>query len=301
MEAAAAGVHPDPDPGVAVPFEQLVQQVPMGVWVHLDDRIVYANRCAEEMLGVGPGRAVGLRVSQLVHPASARLVEARTARLLSGRALPGSAEVTVLRPGGEEVRIESVETTIELGAGRAVVVTACDVTERVRREQHLAHVATHDGLTGLPNRLLFTDRLEQALSGAARRGGCVLLAYIDLDGFKAVNDGLGHAAGDEVLHRVAQHLREGSRSGDTVARLSGDEFAVCAELDAADDADGCVARYADALARAHRSSDVVAWGASTGVLVCDGTWSAAAALDEADRRMYASKQRRARGTSGLPA
>jgi diguanylate cyclase (GGDEF)-like protein/PAS domain S-box-containing protein len=299
MDGGRTGVHPGQR--VEVPFERLVQQVPMGVWVHLDDRIVYANRCAEEMLGVGPGRAVGLRVPELVHPDSARLVEARTARLLSGRALSGSAEVTLVRPGGELVRIESVETTIELAEGLAVVVTACDVTERVRREQHLAHVATHDGLTGLPNRLLFTDRLEQALGGAARRGGCVLLAYVDLDGFKAVNDGLGHAAGDEVLVRVGQHLREGSRSGDTVARLSGDEFAVCAELDTAADADGCVARYEDALARARRPSDVVAWGASTGVLVCDGTWTAAAALAEADRRMYAAKQRRTRGAGGPPA
>jgi diguanylate cyclase (GGDEF)-like protein/PAS domain S-box-containing protein len=299
MDSGRVSVHPGPR--VAVPFEQLVQEVPMGVWVHLDDRIVYANRCAEEMLGAAPGQAAGLRVSQLVHPDSAQLVQARTARLLAGLALAGSAEVTLVRPGGELVRIESVETTIELEGGRAVVVTACDVTERVRREQHLAHVATHDGLTGLPNRLLFTDRLEQALSGAARRGGYVLLAYIDLDGFKAVNDGLGHAAGDEVLHRVAQHLRDGSRGGDTVARLSGDEFVVCAELDDVTDAERCVARYEDALARAHRPSDVVAWGASTGVLVCDGTWSAAAALAEADRRMYASKQRRARGADGLPA
>ncbi|WP_328293969.1 diguanylate cyclase [Kineococcus sp. NBC_00420] len=288
-------------PRVTVPFEELVQQVPMGVWIHLDDRIVYANRCAEEMLGTGPGQAVGLWMSHLVHPASAQLVQARTARLLSGRALSGSAEVTLLRPGGEEVRIESVETTIELPEGVAVVVTACDVTERVRREQHLAHVATHDGLTGLPNRLLFMDRLEQALSGAARRGGYVLLAFVDLDGFKAVNDRLGHAAGDEVLHRVAQHLLSGSRSGDTVARLAGDEFVVCAELDEAADAEGCVARYAEALARAQRPSDVVAWGASTGVLVCDGTWSAADALAEADRRMYAAKLPRARGTDGLPA
>ena len=289
----ADGGHVDVSPGprVAVPFEQLVQHVPLGVWIHLDDRIVYANRCAEVMLGMGPGGAVGQRFSPLVHPDSARLVEDRTTRLLAGRALSGSAEVTLVHPGGELVRIESVETTIELAQGRAVVVTACDVTERVRREQHLAHVATHDGLTGLPNRLLLADRLEQALSGAARRGGHVLLVFVDLDGFKAVNDRLGHAAGDEVLQRVAEHLRSASRGGDTVARLAGDEFVVCAELDDATDAPACVTRYVDALTLAHRPTDVVAWGASSGVLVCDGTWSAAAALAEADRRMYASKRR----------
>lgn len=279
---------------LAVPFEQLVHEVPLGVWVHVGGRVVYANRCAEEMLGAAPGGVVGLDAQALVHPASAELVAHRTGRLLAGQALAGSAEYTVVALDGRHVRVESVETTLALPQGTAVVVSACDVTERARREARLAHLATHDGLTGLPNRLLLTDRLTQALTGAARRGGCVLVTFVDLDRFKAVNDRLGHATGDALLQHVARSLLETAREGDTVARLSGDEFVVCADLDGdvagtAADAEALLERYRRALRRPFAPAAAVPWSASTGAVVCDGAWTAEHALAEADRRMYAAK------------
>ncbi len=112
------------------------------------------------------------------------------------------------------------------------------VTRRLRRQvEEIEHQAMHDHLTGLPNRVLFRDRVEQALHGAKRRPGEVAVMFLDLDRFKEVNDTLGHESGDVLLREVGQRLGHSLRAGDTVARLGGDEFAVLASnLDDSDDA-----------------------------------------------------------------
>ena len=113
-------------------------------------------------------------------------------------------------------------------AGRAlrIVGTHVDITHRKEAERQIAHMATHDGLTGLPNRILFRDRLDQAIAQAKRHGGTFAILACDLDRFKSVNDTLGHPAGDALLRVVAERLRDVIREGDTVARLGGDEFAI---------------------------------------------------------------------------
>ncbi len=121
-----------------------------------------------------------------------------------------------------EAEVERVEETGE----RVLLGTAQDITERIEAERRMRHLALHDYLTGLPNRLLFDERLAAAVADTTARRGQVALLCIDLDDFKGVNDTLGHPAGDELLRQVAERLSRVVGRGDLVARLGGDEFAI---------------------------------------------------------------------------
>jgi diguanylate cyclase (GGDEF)-like protein len=164
--------------------------------------------------------------------------------------------------------------------------------ELLGRERQLAHLAFHDPLTGLANRTLFYDRVGHAVLRQDRAGTPVGLLYIDLDGFKAINDGLGHAAGDELLKEVAERLAACLRSSDTVARLGGDEFAVLADpVHEVDDimivANRIVATIGEAFPL---SSGVARIGASVGVATrTPGHGDLDDFLQRADSAMYAAK------------
>lgn len=139
---------------------------------------------------------------------------------------PFSALITNRKKNGE---LYHQETTIRpfLDQGGQIshfVLTGQDISRRIHALDRLAHLAHHDYLTGLPNRALFLDRLGQARARALREGGRFALLYIDLDGFKQVNDLAGHGAGDALLRLVAHHLADCIREEDTVARMGGDEF-----------------------------------------------------------------------------
>ena len=154
--------------------------------------------------------------------------------------------------------------------------------ERKRIESALAHRALHDPLTALPNRALLSDRLRLALSRLRRTQTCLAVLFLDLDGFKAINDTLGHAAGDQFLCEVADRLRGVLRGGDTAARLGGDEFVVLCED---------VAGMEEARAIAARVADRVPGRVSVGVaLATDGTECPDAVIRAADAAMYVAKR-----------
>ena len=188
----------------------------------------------------------------------------------------------------------------DAGGARVVVASIVDVTERRRAEQQVAFLAYHDPLTELPNRTLLAEHLEQGLARARRYGRSVALLYIDLDGFKLVNDSFGHAAGDELLSRLAARLREGTRSADLLARQGGDEFLLLLT-----DIDGDVQAVAERAARTIRHAleapfvlrgAEVQMGASVGIGIFPrDAQSARGLLQFADQSMY-----RAKGPSRRP-
>jgi diguanylate cyclase (GGDEF)-like protein/PAS domain S-box-containing protein len=165
-------------------------------------------------------------------------------------------------------------------------------TVRFRAEDAIRHQAMHDPLTGLSNRILFNDRLEQALARRTRSGGCVGVMIVDLDGFKNVNDSLGHLVGDALLVSVADRFRSRLRGTDTIARLGGDEFAILVEtLDTADQAGTVAQRVLDALVEPLQlPGQEVAIGASVGIALTDDNTRADRLLSDADAAMYQAKR-----------
>ncbi|MEW6766000.1 MAG: PAS domain S-box protein [Pseudomonadota bacterium] len=139
-----------------------------------------------------------------------------------------TGEVINRRKSGElyTEHLDIVAVHGETGAVKHYIGIFSDITLLKQHEQHLRHIAHHDTLTGLPNRMLLLDRMTQAIAHARRNGHMLAILFIDLDGFKPINDNHGHAMGDRVLVEIAGRMLETIRAGDTVARLGGDEFVV---------------------------------------------------------------------------
>ena len=157
--------------------------------------------------------------------------------------------------------------------------------------EELTQLALHDTLTGLPNRILLADRIGQAMNKVAEQGGCFSLMFIDLDGFKPVNDAFGHHLGDRLLREVALRLREQLRSQDTLARIGGDEFVLLVRLLEPDDAPQVAARQVSLLSRAFRVDEhELLISASVGIALYPGNGlTAEELLMNADAAMYHAK------------
>ncbi|WP_051683963.1 bifunctional diguanylate cyclase/phosphodiesterase [Blastococcus sp. URHD0036] len=202
------------------------------------------------------------------------------------------AELTCVRGGVSfwiGVRLADLTDNPDVGG---IVVHVTDITDRKRAEEALAHQAFHDDLTGLANRALFADRVDQALRRGARGQGQPAVVFIDLDGFKGVNDTLGHPAGDSLLRQVAARLRSVVRADDTVARLGGDEFAVLVEQSGSgpDEAVATAERVLAALAApVVLDGQSVTVSGSVGIAVGDADATSDTLLGDADIAMYAAK------------
>ncbi len=194
---------------------------------------------------------------------------------------------------GQAFDLELTLETVVLDGEPAVLAFAADITGQHRSDQRLACLAYTDELTGLPNRALFADRLQQALLAAKRGGGVFGVLMIDLDGFKAVNDRFGHAAGDLVLCTVGQRFEGAIRQSDTLARLGGDEFAVIlSRLDCSATATRVAERLIVTLeAPFELRGQLVTIGASVGIATYPNHASSAdLLLAAADAAMYQAKQ-----------
>lgn len=195
-------------------------------------QVRYLNKIAEQMTGWAQSDAAGRLLDEVFFlvdsqtrepvpcPATRAIIENQTVSL-------GTASI-LIRKDGAELAIEDLASPIHDTTGGVIgaVMVAHDVTAAREQAEKLARLALYDELTGLPNRTLLVDRLKQALENAGRNGTSVSVVFLDLDGFKSVNDTHGHAAGDQLLRVVATRLLSCVRRSDTVCRYGGDEFVI---------------------------------------------------------------------------
>ena len=275
------------------------------VAIDVSGRITEWNRQAESSFGWTRAEAIGELLAGLIIPEMHREAHNRgIERFLAseqGPVLGRRVQLEALHRDGHQFPVELTPWVVRRDGVVRFNAFIHDITERKAFEHKLEHQSLHDSLTGLPNRALLLDRIEGALARANRTGNKVALLFIDLDRFKAVNDSLGHEAGDGVLLGVAERVPSALRGGDTLARLSGDEFVVLCE-DVHDNA--AITAVADRILYQLSRPFLVAGteahiSGSIGVAITAGDpIPAEALLADADLAMYRAKER-GRGVSEL--
>ncbi len=277
-------------------FRALLETAPDAM-VIVDElgRIAFANSQTERLFGYSVEELTGKPVEALV-PARARAGHPahRDAFLSDPRARPMGTglDLTALRKDGSEFPVEISLSPLQTAEGTLISSAIRDVTERKLAEQALEHQALHDPLTGLPNRVLFVDRLEHALTRSKRTGSRLAVFFLDIDEFKNVNDSLGHEAGDLVLAALPPRLRLALRQADTVARFGGDEFVIlCEDLEAESDVTKIAGRLIEAFEQSiELEGREYHLSVSVGVVIVEsGAGGAAAILRDADVAMYRAK------------
>ncbi len=201
------------------------------ITVHAADGVfLYVSPSMEALLGYGPDELIGQNPAAFIHPEDQQATRFMLRRVAAEDDAVATASFRFRHAEGGWVWLESFARN-RLGdpAVGGVVVNSRDITERRQLVAEIAHQAFYDLLTGLPNRNLFMDRLTEALARASQRDKPLGMLFLDLDGFKLVNDSLGHREGDRLLAAVAQRLIGCLRPGDTLARFGGDEFTVLLE------------------------------------------------------------------------
>ena len=253
------------------------------------------NKTAEAIFGWSKAEVIGQSVSDTIVPTQYREAHQRgLARLLAhGKAqvLGQRLELAALHRDGREFPIEITMWSLEEEHERSFFAFAHDITARKATEKELEHNALHDPLTGLPNRTLVLNRLQQCLSRRDEANSGLAVLFIDLDHFKRINDSFGHDAGDHVLNTVAQRLQRAMRPTDTVARLAGDEFVVvCPDVANYRDATVIAQRLQEALAPPiHLNKDNVFVAASIGIALATPDCDAEKLIGSADVAMYQAK------------
>jgi diguanylate cyclase (GGDEF)-like protein/PAS domain S-box-containing protein len=259
----------------------------------VDGRATYLNKAYDELLGNGPVLEARPRSDELLTEGTRELFRQDVLPVLESE---GSWRGDSFLSAGQGIPIPVSQVLIAHrrsdGQIERISWVSRDISEQRAVQEQLTRQASHDPLTGLANRRFFSQQLKACLASARHAGPPLAVLFIDLDGFKAVNDTLGHDAGDTVLTSVARRLAEHMRETDVLARLGGDEFAVlCPAVGGEDE----VSRIAQRLTRAivqplDIEGSVVGVGMSTGIALSNGHESSQALLARADAAMYEAKR-----------
>ncbi len=249
--------------------------------------IVLVNAQAERLFGYGSDELTGVRVDAVLPGGPGAEPWYAAQRLV------GMDDLRGRRKDGSEFPVEISVNQTETADGWLMLAAVRDVTDRELAAEELVHLASHDPLTGLPNRSLFLDRLEHALARTRRSGGRIAVLFLDLDDFKLVNDTRGHDVGDLLLRELAPRLSAAVRPGDTIARFGGDEFVVlCEDLADEDAAIRIAQRLTAACSRPLMIGDhehTVTVSAGVALLNEGQEASASDLLKNADAAMYRAK------------
>ena len=273
------------------PLGEILDLLPDAVCVvDPEGHYLTVNAAFEHIIGYHPDEVTGRRMIELVHPEDRAATELAVQRVMSGQPLPHFRN-RYLRRDGQVVDMQwSAKWLPEYGVRIAV---GHQVTELRDLERKLEYMAGHDPLTGLPNRYRLREALERAVASASQ---ALAVLYLDLDGFKAVNDRHGHAQGDLLLCEAADRLRAALRHGDFIARVGGDEFVVLLpDCIGRDDARAVAELLQASLDKGDAHSLFPRIGVSIGVACYPGDGNdAETLLCHADADMYAIKNRRHR-------
>ncbi len=278
-------------------FRDFAESASEYVWESdVDGRLTYVSQRVEEVLQRSAESLRGLTVTDVTPPGEYE----RMLEWIRANGRPDGSfrdmEHRILRADGEVlwVRVSAVRMLDEQGRHTGWRGTSRDITDRKSAEERISYLATRDALTGLPNRVLFNDRLEQALVNARRKGDSVALMFLDLDRFKNVNDSLGHHVGDLMLKEVALRMQACLRKGDTLSRLGGDEFVVTLEgLQHAEDAAQVAQKVIASLGRPMEvGGHTLSTSCSIGIAIFPGDADDPPSLmKNADTAMYHAKER----------
>lgn len=270
----------------------------------LDGRVDYLNSAAEQLTGWVKEDALRRPITEVMHivNGTTRKSERNPLELVlqMNEAMGLTAGTILLRPDGSEVIIEDSASPIHdsIGQMRGAVIVFHDISASKDMREKMAHLAQHDFLTDLPNRVLLEDRISQAIELAGRRGTTLAVLYVDLDNFKTINDSLGHDNGDKLLRSIAHRLSSSVRASDTVSRSGGDEFVLLVLGDNKTDSTATIAeKILASMTQPHMVDDlelVVTTSIGISVYPSDAL-DAEGLIKKADMAMYRAKKRGGNG------